>query len=88
MSSITIAYDVHPPTGIPQSNLILSKSENFAFDTKDNYYAGLREAISAAKEKIGKELTELRDLVGDLEKGKDARKTSEESSEEDEEPEE
>ena len=38
-----------------------------------NYYAGLRAAITTAKDTVGKELTEWRDQVGDLEKGKDAK---------------
>jgi hypothetical protein len=88
MSSITIVYDVQPPTGTSQSDLATSKSQSFAFDKNDNYYAGLRGAIATAKETVGKELTEWRDRVGDLEKGKDAKQKSEESSEEEEEPEE
>jgi len=89
MPSITIAYDLHPPTGTPQQpNLSSSKSQEFAFKG-DDYYAGLSGAIAVAKETVGTELTEWRDRVGDLEKGKDAKKTvTSEDSEQEEDQEE
>jgi len=88
MSSITITYDLHPPTNTAQSDLTPSKSQSFTFNNNDNYYAGLREAIATAKDKVGKELTEWRDQIRDLEKGKDVKKPlAGESSEEEEETE-
>ena len=85
--AITVAYDLKPPADTPQSSLAPSKTQTFAVKDGESYYAGLRAAISTAKDTIGKELTEWRDQVGDLEKGKDAKppKTQTEEDEEEEE---
>ena len=71
--AITISYDLKPPTDTPQSNLTPSKTQTFDVKDGEGYYLGLRAAIATAKDSIGKELTEWRDQVGDLEKGKDAK---------------
>ena len=71
--AITITYDLKPPADTPQSNLTTSKTQTFAVKDGESHYKGLRVAITAAKDTIGKELTEWRDQVGDLEKGKDAK---------------
>ena len=70
---ITVTYDLKPPANTPQSGLNPSKTQSFPVKDGKSHYAGLRVAISAAKDTIGKELTEWRDQVGDLEKGKDAK---------------
>lgn len=87
--AITITYDLKPPAHTPQSNLTLSKTQTFAVKDGDDHYVGLRAAITIAKDTIGKELTEWRDQVGDLEKGKDTKtkipQTDADDDEEDEE---
>ena len=71
--TITITYDLKPPADAPQSSLTPSKTQEFAVKDGKGHYVGLRAAIATAKETVGKELTEWRDQVGDLEKGKDAK---------------
>ena len=87
--AITITYDLKPPTDTPQSDLTPSKTQTFVMRDGEGYYPGLRAAIATAKDSIGKELTEWRDQVGDLEKGKDAKppKTQADADEEEEEEE-
>jgi len=87
--AITISYDLKPATATPQSNLTPSKTQTFAVKDGEGHYSGLRAAIAAAKDTVGKELTEWRDQVGDLEKGKDAKppKTQADADEDDEEEE-
>ena len=70
---ITISYNLNPPANTPQSNLTPSKTQAFSVKDGIGHYVGLRAAIATAKNTIGKELTEWRDKVGDLEKGKDAK---------------
>jgi len=88
--AITISYDLNPPTDTPQSGLAPSKTQAFAVKDGESYYVGLRAAIATTKDTVGKELTEWRDQVGDLEKGKDAKppKTHVDADEEEEEEEE
>jgi len=85
--AITISYDLKPPADTPQSSLSSSKTQTFAVKDGQSYYAGLRGAIVTAKDTVGKELTEWRDQVGDLEKGKDAKppKTQVDADEDEEE---
>ena len=85
--SITITYDLKPPADTPHSSLTPSKTQAFVVKDGESYYAGLRAAISTAKDTVGKELTEWRDQVGDLEKGKDVKppRTQADEDEEDEE---
>lgn len=71
--AITISYDLKPPADTPQSSLPPSKTQTFAVKDGESYYAGLRATIATAKGTVGKELTEWRDQVGDLEKGKDVK---------------
>ena len=71
--AITISYDLKPPANTPQFSLVPSKTQTFAVKDGESYYAGLRATIAKAKDTVGKELTEWRDQVGDLEKGKDAK---------------
>lgn len=92
MPSITISYDLHPPAGTPQdAKIVALKTHNFEVKSGDDYYAGLRASIAEAKDTLGKELTEWRDQVGDLEKQKDIdaknAKCEEDSEEEEEEQE-
>lgn len=89
MSRITISYDLKPPADTPQSSLTPSKTQTFVVKDGESYYAGLRATIPMAKDTVGKELTEWRDQVGDLEKGKDAKppKTQANADEEEEEEE-
>jgi hypothetical protein len=85
--SITITYALNSPVDTrKETNLNPTKSQTFQFESDNNYYSGLRRAIATAKEETGKELTEWRDAVGDLEKGKDEKKPSEneDSGDEDE----
>ena len=88
--SITITYDLKPPADTPQSGLTPSKTQTFAVEDRGGYYAGLRAAIATSKDTVGKELTEWRDQVGDLEKGKDAKppKTQADADEDEEDEEE
>lgn len=88
--AITITYDLKPPADTPQSKLAPSKTQTFAVKDGESYYAGLRAAISTAKDTVGKELTEWRDQVGGLEKGKDAKppKTQADADEDEDEEEE
>ena len=87
--AITISYDLKPPADVPQSSLTSAKTQTFAVKDGESYYAGLRAAIATTKDTIGKELTEWRDQVGDLEKGKDAKppKTQADTDEDEEEEE-
>jgi len=71
--AITISYDLKPPANTPQSSLTPSKTQTFGVKDGECYYAGLRASISTAKDTVGKELTEWRDQVGDLERGKDVK---------------
>jgi hypothetical protein len=71
--AITISYDLKPPANTPQSSLTPSKTQTFSVKDGESYYVGLRASIATAKETVGKELTEWRDQVGDLERGKDAK---------------
>ena len=71
--AITISYDLKPPADTPQSSLTPSKTQTFAVKDGESHYAGLRATITTAKDTLGKELTEWRDQVGDLEKGKDTK---------------
>jgi len=71
--AITISYDLKPPANTSQSSLTPSKTQTFAVKDGESYYAGLRASIATAKDTVGKELTEWRDQVGDLERGKDAK---------------
>lgn len=70
-SSITISYTLQPPADTPIHTSPPSKSQSFDLKPNVDHYASLREAILIAKERLGKELTDWRDVVGDLEKGKD-----------------
>jgi len=70
-SSIKISYTLQPPAGTPKHTSPPSKSQRFDLEPNADHYVSLREAISIAKERLGKELTDWRDVVGDLEKGKD-----------------
>ena len=85
--AITISYDLKPPANTPQSNLIPSKTQTFVVKDGESYYAGLRTSIATARDTAGKELTEWRDQVGDLERGKDVKpqKTRADADEEDDE---
>ncbi|KAF9785493.1 hypothetical protein BJ322DRAFT_1005998 [Thelephora terrestris] len=87
--TITVTYNLKPPADTPQSSLNPSKTQTFDVKDEGGYYVGLRATISTAKDTIGKELTEWRDQVGDLEKGKDAKppKTQAEADEDDDEEE-
>jgi hypothetical protein len=92
MPSITISYDLHPPEGTPHDpKVVASKTQNFEIKSGSDYYTALRASIAEAKDTLGKELTEWRDQVGDLEKQKDAdaknAKRGEDSEEEDDEQE-
>lgn len=71
--TITITYNLKPPADTPQSSLTPSKTHAFAVKDEGGHYVGLRAAIATTKDTIGKELTEWRDQVGDLEKGKDVK---------------
>lgn len=84
--AVTITYDLKPPADTPQSGLAPSKTQAFTVEDGKGHYIGLRAAIAAAKNTVGKELTEWRDQVGDLEKGKDAKppKTQADMDEDDE----
>ena len=89
LRAITITYDLKPPTDTPQSDLTPSKTQTFAAKDGEGYYPGLRAAIATAKDTVGKDLTEWRDQVGDLEKGKDTKspKTQADADEDEEEEE-
>lgn len=88
-TAITITYDLKPPADTPESSLTPSKTQAFTVKDGGGHYVGLRAAIATAKDAIGKELTEWRDQVGDLEKGKDAKaKIPQADADEDEEDEE
>jgi hypothetical protein len=87
--TITITYDLKPPADTPQSSLAPFKTQTFIVKDGEGYYVGLRAAIATSKDTVGKELTEWRDQVGGLEKGKDAKPPKNQAdAEEDEEDEE
>lgn len=86
--TITISYDLKPPTDTPQSSLTPSKTKTFAVKDGESYYANLRATIATAKGTVGKELTEWRDQVGDLEKGKDGKPPKTQTGADDDEEEE
>ena len=92
-SSITIAYDLHPPTGTSTSPSMQTK-KTLDFPVKASpisdhrqYYSSLRDAVLESKTQIGVDLTEWRDAVGTLENQKEPKKgkKSDEGEDEDEE---
>ncbi|KAF9076628.1 hypothetical protein BDP27DRAFT_808186 [Rhodocollybia butyracea] len=80
MSSITMSYHVHPPTGtIPPKDTPASRSlvvsVGSSQDNEKLYYGALHEAIVKAKDEIGVDLTIWRDAVGKLELTKETKST-------------
>lgn len=93
-SSITIAYDLHPPAGTNKSpSMQTKKTLYFPLKTSPisdhrQYYSSLRNAVLESKTQIGADLTEWRDAVGTLENQKESKKgkkSDEEDEDEDEE---
>ena len=92
--TITITYELKPPTSIDADGLATAKTGNFDVKTKPAdghkvYYTALREAIEEARNQVGDELTAWRDRVGKAELTKEPKKADDdEEGEEEERPEE
>jgi len=86
---ITIQYDLHPPQDTPATTLSSSKTHEFpvnnAGTSAKEHYEGLRQAIAQARTTVGDELTAWRDVVGNREQVKDAKKDEDDADEEEEE---
>ncbi|KAL0060003.1 hypothetical protein AAF712_013239 [Marasmius tenuissimus] len=94
-STISISYDLHPPSGIDKTASGLSKSRKIEVpvNTDGNqdvksYYTALHNAIEEARTKVGEDLTEWRDAVGKDEASKEPKKAGKDEVEEEEEEEE
>ncbi|KAJ3760482.1 hypothetical protein EV360DRAFT_39722 [Lentinula raphanica] len=90
MSSITITYNVHPPTEtIVPDNLPTSRTIDVAVnaskDSRASYYGVLHNALTEAKNQIGADLTIWRDAVGKLELSKETTTKAEKTEDDDEE---
>ncbi|KAL1728300.1 hypothetical protein EV714DRAFT_215408 [Schizophyllum commune] len=85
MSTLTIKYDLKPPAGIEAGALQAAKTTTAAIaaDPKDQsqYYAELRKAVLQAKDTLGEELTQWRDVVGKAEINKETKKSLKEDDE-------
>ena len=91
--TITITYEVRPPTSIDAEGLATAKTGNFNVknapaDGHKVYYTALREAIEEARNQVGDELTVWRDRVGKAELTKEPKKADDDEDEEEERPEE
>jgi hypothetical protein len=80
MPSISVGYELKPPTAIDSLNLTPSKTQEFQVkgnvsEGQKKYYEGLRAAISEARNSLGEELTAWRDAVGNAEQTKETKKT-------------
>lgn len=78
--SLTISYNLQPPTTVPASSLQTTKSQVIAIKDADSpagYYGSLREAIAQTKDILGSELTAWRDAVGAQEQSKESKRVAE-----------
>ena len=94
-STISISYDLHPPSGIDKTASGLSTSRKIEVQVKadasqdlESYYSALHNAIEEARTKVGQDLTEWRDAVGKDEASKEPKKTAKDEAEDDAEEEE
>ena len=77
--SIEANYAINLPTGALEVHLEPSKAHSFPIKAETSstgqaaYYETLREAVLDAKEKLGEELTVLRDAAGGFENSKEAK---------------
>ncbi|TFK21533.1 hypothetical protein FA15DRAFT_672468 [Coprinopsis marcescibilis] len=82
MASITINYQLNPPSDTDKSGLETSRTHTFAIPGAESvnesnpsewkaYYAALQTAIADARNTVGDELTAWRDRVGKSELGKE-----------------
>ena len=90
--TITITYELKPPTSIDAEGLSTAKTGNFNVksapaDDYKVYYTALREAIEEARNQVGDELTVWRDRVGKAELTKEPKKADDDEGEEEEQPE-
>ena len=91
--TITITYELKPPTSIDAEGLATAKTGNLNVkstpaDGHKVYYTALREAIEEARNQVGDELTVWRDRVGKAELTKEPQKADDdEEGEEEERPE-
>jgi hypothetical protein len=88
--SITISYELHPPSGTVAPDLAATKTFQIVLRdsaSQKSFYGSVSDAIVAAKETLGRELTVWRDAVGSREMSKETSKTMkyEEGGEEEEE---
>lgn len=82
--SLTITYNLLPPTSVSAPSLTTTKSQDIAIretDSSAGYYGSLREAIGQAKEILGSDLTGWRDAVGTLEQSKESKRVVKEDEE-------
>lgn len=83
MATITISYELNPPTQIVKEakEISVSKTLTHALDCNSSevgseaYYGALRVAIAKARDQLGNELTVWRDAVGKAESSKETAKT-------------
>ncbi|THH30636.1 hypothetical protein EUX98_g3568 [Antrodiella citrinella] len=73
--NITISYELHPPADTPSTNLSASTSHQFPVSSNQldlgEHYETLRGSLAQAKDVVGNELTEWKDVVGKLELSKE-----------------
>jgi len=79
-SSISVSYDLRPPTEVDGLKLTPLKTQQFqikssATEGQKKYYEGLRVAVAEAKSWLGEDLTAWRDAVGNAEQSKENKKT-------------
>ncbi|KAF9256835.1 hypothetical protein L218DRAFT_172759 [Marasmius fiardii PR-910] len=89
--TITISYDLHPPSESKSSTSGLTPSRSIQVPIKADssqdlkaYYAALHHAVEDARNQIGEDLTKWRDAVGKDETTKEPKKKEDEDSDEDE----
>jgi streptomycin 6-kinase len=89
--TVTVSYQLNPPTDIQAENLSTSKTQSFPVkcgsDNSTEYYGALHKTIEEAKDQLGNELTAWRDAVGKAELSKETPKTLKYDADEEEEDE-
>ncbi|THH11600.1 hypothetical protein EW145_g556 [Phellinidium pouzarii] len=84
---LSVRYDLHPPSGTSvTTSMQTSKTHKFSVPSgtaQQEYYRSLRDAVVAAKEQIGADLTAWRDTIGTLENMKEPGKGKNEGVDDD-----
>ncbi len=84
---VTVTYSIEPPDGLSTIGSLKKESKievDVHVPSTSGYYENLRSAVAEAKARVGVELTLWRDVVGNLENAKEAKKASKTSTDEDE----